>query len=97
MSERTIVILGVTRSGGKFRPSDWAERLYHAAATYGPDRRAVFPPFMKLVMRDGQKCIEVDTRMEDSNALLYDFLIGFARDNELTLVDQDSMPVAAPD
>jgi hypothetical protein len=97
MSHSTIVILGITANGTKFRPSDWAERLYHAAATYGPDRRAVFPPFMKLVMREGAKCIEVDRRMEDSNALLFDFLIGFARDNDLCLVDEDGSPLSGID
>jgi hypothetical protein len=97
MSHSTIVILGITANGDKFRPSDWAERLYHAAATYGPDRRAVFPPFMKLVMREGAKCIEIDRRMEDSNALLFDFLIGFARDNGLTLLDQDREPLSTLD
>lgn len=93
MSAKKIIIQGVTREGRKFRPSDWAERLYHATASYGPDRRPKFPPYVKMLMREGLKCIEVDRRMEDSNPLLYDFLVGFARQHDLAMVDPGGAPV----
>jgi hypothetical protein len=88
-----IIIRGVTLQGGKFRPSDWAERLYSAVATYGPDKRAIFPPHVHVTMKDGMKCIAIDTKMQDANPMLFDFLIGFATDNELTLTDGDDNPL----
>ena len=30
-----ILIMGHTKEGKKFRPSDWAERLYYTVAEYG--------------------------------------------------------------
>jgi hypothetical protein len=92
VTARKIVLRGVTREGKRFRPSDWAERLYHATATYGTDRRAVFPPFIRLVIKDELKCIEVDRRMEEQNPMLFDFLIGFGRDNHLAMTDGEGNP-----
>lgn len=89
-----IIIRGITRDGKKFRPSDWAERLYHATAAYGPDRRAVFPPFIRLIVRDELKCIEVDTRMEDSDPMLYDFLVGFGKENNLEITGDTGDPTS---
>ncbi len=93
MAVQQIIIRGVTQDGKKFRPSDWAERLYTAVASYGPDRRPVFPPHVHLTMKDGMKCIAIDTRMQDQNPMLYDFLLGFARDNNLTLTDGSDNPL----
>ncbi len=92
MTARKITIRGTTIDGRRFRPSDWADRLYHATATYGPDRRATFPPFIRLVIKEGIKCIEVDSQMEDRNPMLFDFLIGFGRDNQLAVTDEEGHP-----
>jgi Protein of unknown function (DUF3579) len=92
-----VIIRGVTQDGKKFRPSDWAERLYTAVASYGPDRRPIFPPHVHLTMKDGMKCVAIDLRMADENPLLYAFLVGFAHDNELTLTDAQDQPVAESD
>lgn len=93
MAGQQIVIRGITLDGKKFRPSDWAERLYHAVATYGPDGRPKFPPFLKIQMDEGMKCIVIDLRMQDSDPLLFDFLVGFGQDNELTIQDEEGNPV----
>ncbi|MGH8584379.1 MAG: DUF3579 domain-containing protein, partial [Gammaproteobacteria bacterium] len=42
ISERKLIIPEITKAGERFRPSDWAEPLYHASAAYGLDWRAVF-------------------------------------------------------
>lgn len=86
---KTVVIRGVTRDGKKFRPSDWAERLYYAMANYGPNRTVDFNPLVHLKVSDGVKCLVLDMELQDRNPMLFDFLIGFARDNELVLVDQN--------
>ena len=34
MLHEKILIMGTTHEGEKFRPSDWAERLYYMVADY---------------------------------------------------------------
>ena len=86
---RKVIIRGVTRDGRKFRPSDWAERLYYAVASYGHNRAVTFNPLVHLKMSDGVKCLVLDIELQDKDPMLFDFLVGFARDNELVLLDQD--------
>ena len=88
-----IVIRGITAAGKPFRPSDWAERLYYAVASYGPNRSVTFNPRVTLRVEQGVKCVAVDTRLRDEDGMLFDFLMGFARDNELTLLDHNGQPL----
>lgn len=78
-----IIIKGVTEAGGKFRPSDWAERLCGAVASYGPGRRIIFHPNVKLASMEGIKCVVVDAQLEEKDAMLFGFLLDFAKDNRL--------------
>lgn len=96
MALREIVIRGVTKDGRKFRPSDWSERLYYAVAGYGPNRQVTFNPYMKIVVKGDGKCVVVDLRLQDDDPMIFDFLVGFARDNDLVVTDQDGNPVDAP-
>ena len=41
-----ILIVGQTKEGKKFRPSDWAERLYYTVASYGKNGRVIFNPLV---------------------------------------------------
>ena len=47
-----ILIVGQTKEGKKFRPSDWAERLYYTVASYGKNGRVIFNPLVKLNQED---------------------------------------------
>lgn len=80
-----VIIKGTTKSGGKFRPSDWAERLCGAVASYGPGRRIIFHPRVKLASMEGTKCVVIDAQLEDEDEMLFDFLLGFASDNQLQI------------
>jgi hypothetical protein len=46
-----FVILGVTRDGNAFRPSDWAERLCGVMAAFGGDHRMQYSPFVPMAYR----------------------------------------------
>ena len=94
MAIKEIIIRGVTADGRKFRPSDWSERLYYAVASYGPNRQVTFNPLVKIKVKGDLKCVVVDARLQDEDPMIFDFLIGFARDNDLVLVDQDEHPVS---
>ncbi len=78
-----IIIKGVTKDGRKFRPSDWAQRLATAVGTPGPDRRIRYHPKVKVATIDGINCVVVEKDLEDSDPMLYSFLVDFADSNNL--------------
>jgi hypothetical protein len=82
---RELVILGITESGKTFRPSDWAERLCGVMALFDPQQRIGFSPYVRPILSNGVKCVLIDTRLERLQPAALDFLLGFARDNELRL------------
>lgn len=82
-STEKVIIRGLTLAGGKFRPSDWAERLCGAVASYGPGRRIIFHPNVKLASLDGVKCVVIDAELETEDEMLFEFLMDFATDNQL--------------
>lgn len=89
-----LIINGVTENGKKFRPSDWAQRLTGAVATYGPGRRVKFHPNVRMATIDGINCVVIDTSMEEKDPMLYEFLINFGRENGLKLTYSDEFPPA---
>lgn len=78
-----VLIKGITREGRPFRPADWAQRLTTAVASLGPDRRIVFHPGVRMVTHQGVACVSVDTALCRDDPGLFEFLMGFARNNEL--------------
>lgn len=87
-----VIIQGITQSGGTFRPSDWAERLCGAVASYGPGRRIIFHPNVKLAAMDGIKCVVIDASLEEDDEMLFDFLTDFADENKLQILRSDDFP-----
>ena len=67
-----LVIQGLTQTGERFRPSDWGE-----------DRHLSYSPYQKPVIADGLSCVVIDGRLRTIDAAAFEFLLGFARDNEL--------------
>jgi hypothetical protein len=80
-----LVIKGITRAGRRFRPADWAQRLTTSVASLGPDRRIHFHPKVHMAMRDGVECVVVDTSLGEDDPRLLEFLVGFARNNDLQM------------
>lgn len=78
-----FVIKGVTLSGKPFRPSDWAERLCGIMSAFGGDNRMQYSPYVHPVISAGVKCVVVDVRLKEIEPMAYNFLLHFARDNEL--------------
>lgn len=87
MSEQAkkIVIKGVTREGGKFRPSDWATRLTNAVSKPGRGGRLIYNPKVKMAMIEGINCVVIDPSLESEEPMLYAFLIDFATSNNLQI------------
>jgi hypothetical protein len=91
-STEKVIIRGLTRDGGKFRPSDWAERLCGAVASYGPGRRIIFHPNVRMASIDGVKCVVIDAELEQKDEMLFEFLLDFAEDNKLQISRTDNFP-----
>ena len=88
-----VIIQGITKEGGKFRPSDWAERLCGAVASYGPGRRIIFHPNVQLASMNSVKCVVIDASLEEDDEMLFNFLTDFADENNLQILRSDTFPV----
>lgn len=84
-----IVIQGLTKSGRTFRPSDWAERLSGVLSTFGEDNRMAYSPYVRPVTINGVKGVWVDKKLREVDPRAYNFLLAFARDNDLQVRDSD--------
>ena len=77
------VIEGVREDGRRFRPSDWVERLAAVAGGFGPDHRLRYAPWARPRFVNGEKCLEVDERLEAENPAAYKLVFEFAASNGL--------------
>jgi hypothetical protein len=101
---REFFIQGVTRDGKTFRPSDWAERLAGALSAYRPGPKGGigahigYSPYCIPKVIDNVKCVVVDERLRGIEPMAWDFVMNFAKDNELVLVEACLLPepVMAP-
>lgn len=93
MNHQRLVIQGVTPNGRAFRPSDWAERLCGIMSTFGGDHQMRYSPFVRPMMLDGVRCVLVEPSLADIEPRAYRFLLDFANDNELLVIDP-SAPAA---
>ena len=93
-NRRRLIIRGVTRSGRIFRPSDWAERLAGAMSSFRPGRPSGgigqhigYSPLCVPRVLDGVKSVLVDEALRAIEPMAWDFVINFARDNDLQVVE----------
>ncbi|MCP5278255.1 MAG: DUF3579 domain-containing protein [Thiobacillus sp.] len=87
-----VVIRGVTTRGRTFRPSDWADRLAGLVSQVGSDNRLNYCPHVQPVTRAGVRCVVVNRALEDQDSRMFQFLLDFARDNDLEVVDGRQKP-----
>jgi uncharacterized protein DUF3579 len=91
-----LYIQGVTREGKSFRPSDWAERLAGAMSSFRPEGSAGgiasfigYSPYCVPRVIDGVKCVIVDEALRGIEPMAWDFVMHFARDNNLVVVEPE--------
>lgn len=91
-----LVIHGTTKTGQRFRPSDWAERLAGVMSQFRPDGSTgghlTYSPYVIPRVIDGVRCVVVDSRLRDLEPLAWQFVCDFAADNNLatTKLENDS-------
>ena len=100
-SSNEVFIRGITRDGRTFRPSDWAERLAGVMAQFRPGGAGglghiAYSPWCVPTTLDGAKCVVVNRALRDHEPMAWDFVMGFARDNELQLIEACLLPDASP-
>jgi hypothetical protein len=83
----TFVIVGLTTQGRKFRPSDWAERLCGVMSAFGAERRMKYSPYVGPGDYNGEKAVFVDGRLGEIEPMAYRFMLNFAQDNDLQIID----------
>jgi len=87
---QSFVIVGVTREGKRFRPSDWADRLCGIMSAFGADHRMTYSPYVRPGCNlKGDKTVVVDSRLYEVEPLAYKFLVNFANDNALQMEPLD--------
>jgi hypothetical protein len=98
---RQFFIHGVTVHGRTFRPSDWAERLCGVMSPYRPGGIATgrdafigYSPYVRPETIGGVKCVVVDERLKDVELMAFNFVMNFARDNELPVTEGCVLPEA---
>jgi hypothetical protein len=100
---REFFIHGLTVHGRTFRPSDWAERLCGVMSCYRPggigagrDAFIGYSPYVRPTTIGGVKCVIVDERLRGIERMAFDFVMNFAKDNELQVFEGCSLPDRAP-
>lgn len=92
-----FVIVGLTQDGRRFRPSDWAERLCGIMSAFGADQRMTYSPYVRPGFYAGEKCVFVAARLYELEPMAYNFLAGFAADNDLKVVGTGRADAKADD
>lgn len=99
-SSNEVFILGLTRDGRRFRPSDWAERLAGVMAQFRPGGAGAatspigYSPWCVPTVIDGVKCVVVNHALRAHEPMAWDFVVGFARDNDLQTAEACLLPDA---
>jgi hypothetical protein len=91
-----IIIEGLTRAGKPFRPSDWVDRMCSTYATFGPDRKLRYSPYLKPRLLNGVRCLAVDLKLKDVNPEGFAQLMHFAEENQLNMKDAAGNDIPAP-
>lgn len=97
---REVFIQGITRDGRTFRPSDWAERLAGVMSSFRPGgaqpgSHLNYSPWCIPTVIEGVKCVIVHRDLRAYEPMAWDFVINFAKDNDLT-VSEDRFEKRAP-
>ena len=95
---KRFFIEGRTSDGKGFRPSDWAERLAGALSSFRPEGTARnagsfigYSPFCVPRYLGGVKGVLVNEQLREIEPMAWDFVMNFARDNELVVLEDPQL------
>lgn len=90
-SAGSLFIVGQTRAGQPFRPSDWVDRMAGLFATFGSDKRLRYSPWVRPVTLNGKRGLWVDDGFRHGDPRGFAFLMSFVHAHDLA-----ASPVAKP-
>ena len=98
---KELFIQGITRGGKTFRPSDWAERLAGVMSAYRPGgarpgSHLSYSPWCIPTVVNGIKCVVVNSKLRDMEPMAWEFVLHFARDNDLQVAEACLLPPPPP-
>ena len=96
-TSKELFILGVTRQGKAFRPSDWAERLAGVMSSFRPGGQQPgshlhYSPWCIPTSIGHTKCVIIHRDLRDYDVMAWDFCVNFAKDNDLQVSDVRPVP-----
>ncbi len=96
---RQFYIHGITHDGKVFRPSDWSERLAGAMSSFRPGAKGMgigafigYSPYCVPQVLDEVRCVLVNEALRDIEPMAWDFVMNFARDNNLPVNEVCVLP-----
>jgi hypothetical protein len=96
---REVFIQGITSNGRTFRPSDWAERLAGAMSSFrpgggkgGPGAHIGYSPYCVPTSLGEVKCVIVNEALRKLEPMAWDFVMNFAKDNDLQVFEGCMLP-----
>jgi Protein of unknown function (DUF3579) len=97
---RQFLIQGLTQDGRVFRPSDWAERLAGAMSSFRPGGAAKagigayigYSPYCTPTAVGEVRAVIVNEALRDIEPMAWDFVVNFARDNNLQMGEVCVLP-----
>jgi hypothetical protein len=100
-SAKEVFILGVTQDGRTFRPSDWAERLAGVMSQFrpggaSPGSHLSYSPWCIPTTLGRDKCVVVHHDLREYNVMAWDFVMNFAKDNNLQVAEACLLPDLPP-
>lgn len=78
------LIESVTKSGARFRPSDWIDRLSSWDATFEL-HRLVYSDRLHPATLNGQKVLAIEPELETQNPAMFDSVLQFVERNNLKI------------
>ena len=96
-STKDVFIQGITLDGKTFRPSDWAERLAGVMSPFRPGgvqpgSHLSYSPWCIPTIMGGTTCIVVHRDLRDHEPMAWDFVMNFAKDNQLQVAEVCLLP-----
>ena len=95
---KQLFILGLTNKGKVFRPSDWSERLCGVMRCFGPSEASsahshlAYSRYVRPIMIGDMKCVVLDEALRETEPLAYNFVLSFAKDNDLQVSEACALP-----
>lgn len=94
---KEVFIQGITLEGRTFRPSDWAERLAGVMSQFRPGgaqpgSHLSYSPWCIPTTMGGVKCVVVHRDLHAYEPMAWDFVLNFAKDNQLQVVEACLLP-----